>query len=382
MTDITSQAFTTFAKLIGEEYINNLPDDYKNLKKFLHNTNVYGTSEYPLFIAREIQNTIGKSDHFRLRDFSNDILTMYQEKIMKHRGQKRKILFITDHGMYQVLSMYKGEDAEQFRCFVSLAMKNLYLHKQTSLSEITEQANYHSENKEEISQKYIYEIDKLKKKIENLRGELHEDQLEYNDLTDTIDSLNDNVDDLNWTNDQQRKNIATLTKNIGKVKDSYDRFNPPVFKKLNQMKILYWDKLYVYLLPCKACDDEHNQLNLNYDSQSYNSDNVIEDEAMLYVIHKESDNKTFKSIDASVILTVYVPKPLDISITHIKKYIKEIINPKIYKFKNMTVYYSSLDVIKNAFETIENIVLSRKDWMNIWPQIKKINYNPESTWIQ
>ena len=370
--DIRDEAFTTFAELIGDETIDQLPNDYQDLKKFLKEVNVYGSPQFPLFIAREIQYALGQLDHFHTRDFTNTIIPMYIEKSVMYKKKTRKILFFTDHGIHKVLFMNRGKNAEQFQCFVSIALKNLFMRKSVTLDKVVEQAQFNSENKELVWEEYNQEVKKLQKKIEKLNNEAFESQLEYEEESDRADQLQERVSELALESVARYDQIDKLIQKVQNTKDQYDSFCPSPMAKLDQMKTIYWEKIFIYLLPSNACEANTE---LDYDHQSHNSD----DEVMLYSFSKSDQNKTL--VKATIVNITYLPKPVDKSIARIKQYLKEIMQSQEYKFKNITVYFVSFDMIKGAIEEIENTHLYSRNWTKMI-ESKNNNSTFNTDWTQ
>ncbi len=379
--DITKEAFTTFAKLIGDEYIDKLPEQFNDLKKFLNKVNIYGSVENPLFIAREVQKALERPEHFRKRDFDNSYLTMCIEKKVKYKGQVRNILFLTDHGVHQILSTHRGDNAQQFRNYVFLALKLLHKNKQTSLTQVVESAQYNSKNKEKIFKNYENQITKLQKKVEGLNGRICEAQLEYNDVTDELDEYKQQARDYKYTTTVQNEQIVNLISNLKYEKENNDPYNPTIINKFDQMKQLYWEKIYIFLLPSDACDKIcDNRRLFNYNYLDHDAETISYNDVMLYAINKDRNNNSLKCIDAKMVLDLYVSKPVDNRIANIRQYMKEIINPKTYKYKKMLVYHTSLGRIMEAFETLENTILNNNKWSKDMSIMKSQNRLYETRW--
>ena len=388
MTDFNKHAFTTFAKLIGTEFVEGLPSDYKDLKKFLPKINVYGTIDNPLFIAKEVQEALNRKELFRPREFSNEILTHYIKETIRFRGQNREVLFLTEHGLHQTLSLKRGKTGEQFRCFVSLALKNLYKYKETSLKDTVESARFHQDEKEFISLTYMKEVTKLKRIVEEQAKDIYrlnvlndESQINFNEVTDENDKLDKQVTQLNHANVLQHYNIDQLTSKVRKIRSEYDLYNPSNAVKLDKFHEMFFSKIEVHLLPDDICDTAKVSLNLTYSPAEYNEVDIDETGLMLYTMVKKVEHRGMPTqntrpidrLDSDIVYTGYVPKPIDRHLKQVKQYIQTIINPKTYVYKKFTIYETSLEFIKSAFDIVEAMYLGQVKWSKEWPNIRRLN---------
>ncbi len=377
---ISTESFTTFAELIGEDVVDALPDDYEDLKKFLHKVNVYGSPQFPLFRAREIQNALNLKDHFHRRDFNNNILPMYVEAMIQMGNQKRKIMFFTDHGINKVLFNNRGAHADQFQCFVSIALKTLFLKKEVTLDEVVSEAKFNSENKELVKSEYEVEVNRLTKKIKKLNNQLLRNQLEYEDESDRVDELEAANINLKTRVAVGDKQINVLTSKIKTVKDNYDPYNPPADVIVSLLKQSHWSCIYIYLLPSDICGDLSTYCkSFNYDYDNKIDSDVIDDnKMMLYAINKNSENKSLLNASACIVCEVYLPKPVDKYMTQLRQYIKSIVKPTTHNFKNMTIYDISLYFIKTGVDQVAINYLQKIDWNKTLTRLKKSSYS--KTW--
>lgn len=372
---ISTESFTTFAELIGEDVIDDLPDDYEDLKTFLHKVNVYGSPQFPLFRAREIKDALIKKENFHKRDFNNDILPMFVETTIQMGKQRRKVMFFTDHGINEVLFLNRGKNSRQFRCFVSIALKALFLKKEVTLDEVVAEAKFNSENKELVRTEYEVEVGRLTKKIQKLNGQLLRNQLEYEDESDRVEELESINANLKTSVAVGDKQVSVLTKKIKIVEDNYDPYNPPADRVVQLLKQNHWNCVYIYLLPCDiGVDLMTSGKSFDYDNK-IDSDLIDDSEMMLYAINKNSENKSLINASARVVCEVYLPKPIDKYIVQLRQYIKSVVIPSTYTFKNIIIYDITLNVIKTSVEQVAMNYLQKDDWNKTLSRFKKSSYS-------
>ena len=86
---------------------------------------IYGTSDYPVFVAKDVQETLGlKNLHYKDEDRFEWEEDKIKIKVMTKGGMQQVIAF-TEHGLYHAVWMSKTPAAKQFQRFITCVMKRL-----------------------------------------------------------------------------------------------------------------------------------------------------------------------------------------------------------------------------------------------------------------
>ena len=92
-----------------------------------HDLTIYGTKEEPLFlavdIAKLIDYSVGNTGQMLNTIDADEKLTL----TMQWSGQKRKMWFLTEYGLYEVLMQSRKPIARRFKSSVKRILKNIRL---------------------------------------------------------------------------------------------------------------------------------------------------------------------------------------------------------------------------------------------------------------
>jgi len=100
---------------------------------------IYGTIEEPLFLAKDVANWIEHNKPSELTRLVDDDEKL--EAIVSHSGQNRKMWFLTEDGLYEVLMQSRKPIAKLFKTEVKKILKSVrknggYIANQENLTDI------------------------------------------------------------------------------------------------------------------------------------------------------------------------------------------------------------------------------------------------------
>lgn len=375
---------------IQKNTLDDLPDTFNHLRKFLQNVIIYvydnGNIRLRyLFIESQVREAMNLKSH-NLDIHLDNKFTIKRFKIRGVPGKDGKKYYsyiLTMHGLYNVLYNARIPAAEEFRTFVHCVLDNILFKGKAILRNVIKEINTLDIVKDinDIKELQRIVVDqnntlvKQQKRITSLNIEATEAQITYNEITNENNTLTKTNEGLNMAHVLQHEHIDTLIDKIKKTKVDYDPYNPSVTNKLNNMRNIYFYKVEVFLLPHDIIDKKHDQL--YYDNTIYCSESINDTDIMLYALIKNNEkipiSKKFANMEITLVYTGYVPKPVDTYMKQINQYLIEIVKPVAYKYKKNTIYETSLDYIKTAFNIVETIYLKRDIWKQKFEHVINLN---------
>jgi prophage antirepressor-like protein len=87
---------------------------------------IYGTTEEPLFLARDVAYWIGHTDITRLTNLVDEDEKL--KRTMSDSGQRREMWFLTEDGLYEVLMQSRKPVAKKFKKKIKEILKSIRSH--------------------------------------------------------------------------------------------------------------------------------------------------------------------------------------------------------------------------------------------------------------
>ena len=154
---------------------------------------VYGTTENPLFLAKDVAEWIDysyKDSRKTARDTSKMLKTIDEEEKLVGTlflsGQNREAWFLTEDGLYEVLMQSRKPIAKEFKKEVKKILKQIRLTGGAVRNEEEFIKNYFPSFSEEVKQAMVLD---LKKQNEKIQRELEEKNRFINQIAISKNSL-------------------------------------------------------------------------------------------------------------------------------------------------------------------------------------------------
>ena len=95
------------------------------------NVRVFGTTETPLFVAKDVEQMLQIKHINYNRDYVEN--EEYVKIKIQYDSQTREVNAFTEHGLYQVIYRTRSPVGDKFRKFVTLVLKELRINKVVTL---------------------------------------------------------------------------------------------------------------------------------------------------------------------------------------------------------------------------------------------------------
>ncbi|HII4514490.1 TPA: phage antirepressor [Clostridium perfringens] len=157
------------------------------------NFKVYGTTENPLFLAKDVAEWIDysyKDSRKTARDTSKMLKTIDEEEKLVGTlflsGQNREAWFLTEDGLYEVLMQSRKPIAKEFKKEVKKILKQIRLTGGAVRNEEEFIKNYFPSFSEEVKQAMVLD---LRKQNEKIQKELEEKNRFLNQISASSNSI-------------------------------------------------------------------------------------------------------------------------------------------------------------------------------------------------
>lgn len=136
---------------------------------------IYGTTDVPVFVAKDVQEVLGLKDMSYKRDdgpyeWGEDRIKV---KVMTKMGPRDMVAF-TEHGLYHAIWMSKTQAAKNFQTFMSCVMKRLRMTGSVTMEEAVSDLRAKLAKTEGTLRAYGMQLDETHKSLMHYKFE-HDD---------------------------------------------------------------------------------------------------------------------------------------------------------------------------------------------------------------